>query len=202
MEARIVVFSIVLGAILALAYGMAKKHIILYRVVGNSMEPALGHDDIVLATRFPRRYMDDRQYARIRKGDVVAMSVLAFERGILLKRVVATAGDRLAFIDGMPHVNDAPFPYRKLPPAPDNDEIGSPPGSWHYSFLDPSIDIHTYRPSSTSWGPIIVPDHAVFVLGDHHEASGDSRAFGFVYQVEIVALVHIAFSLSGGIRFL
>jgi signal peptidase I len=42
-----------------------------------------------------------------------------------------------------------------------------------------------YHPSRDNWGPLVVPEHEFFVLGDNRDNSEDSRYWGFVKREAI-----------------
>lgn len=82
-------------------------------------------------------------------GDVVVAAVP--EQGEVVKRVVAVAGDSVGLEDGVLVRNGA--------------LVAEP-------YIDPTQMKGTY------WGPIVVPDGQVFLLGDHRFTSLDSRHYG------------------------
>jgi signal peptidase I len=74
-----------------------------------------------------------------------------------IKRVVATAGQQVAIRAGHVYVNGVPLAESYLRVA-----------------------------TAGTYGPVVVPAHQVFVLGDNRGNSEDSRAFGFVPDRNLV----------------
>ena len=90
------------------------------------------------------------------RGDLVA-----FEHGpgpLYVKRVVGVGGDRVALRDGRLFVNGRAV--REAYAAPD-------------------------RIDSVYFGPVVVPEGKVFVMGDNRGSSWDSRAFGPVARDDL-----------------
>lgn len=150
-------------------------------VTGASMQPTLLDGDCILVRK--RRFTDTR--AAPGRGAVV---VLHLEHdGYMVKRLIAGPGDTVAVRGGLLLVNGAALhePYVAAGPAARGVE---PPGDWHFSFLLPDHRTAAYAPTIHTWGPLVVPDAAFFVLGDNRRHSGDSRSFGFVRPEEIVGV--------------
>ncbi len=84
-----------------------------------------------------------------RRGDVVVLRYPLNPQRNYIKRIVALPGDRVEIRDGRLLVNGTPVAEPYL--------NGTPQGSF---------------------GPVTVPQDAVFVLGDNRNNSEDSRAFG------------------------
>ncbi len=76
----------------------------------------------------------------------------------LIKRVVATAGEEVSVSDGQLHINGVPI-------------------------TEPHVVQGNEMPN---FGPLIVPDDHVFVMGDNRNSSLDSRRFGAVPVSEII----------------
>jgi signal peptidase I len=92
------------------------------------------------------------------RRDIIAFRLPGSEQ-LLIKRVVGVAGDAVSIEDGVLVVNQAP--------------VAEP-------FVDQNLMDATY------FGPVTVPAHAVFVLGDNRPNSIDSRTFGTV-SIENIA---------------
>ena len=114
------------------------------RVASASMTPSFGAGDEVLVDKFSHRSSHPR------RDDIIV-----FQRNgagkLLIKRVVALAGDSVGISDGVLVVNGRPI-------------------------VEPYVDHGSV--DGTYFGPVLVPPGSVFVLGDNRANSVDSRTFG------------------------
>jgi len=92
--------------------------------------------------------------ARPKRGDVAQLYYPLEPAKLLIDRVVGIEGDTVQIFDGDLYINDAPATEDNRIPA-------------------------TYR-SRENWGPLVTPQGYYFVIGDHRNASSDSRHWGFV----------------------
>jgi signal peptidase I len=126
-----------------------------FAVEGESMINTLQDGDRVLVNRLSYRLHDPR------RGDVVVLKRFgggATERD-LIKRVVGLPGETVEVRSCVVYIDDRPLvePY-----------------------LDPEVQQRDGCGSDQA--PTVVPDGAVYVLGDHRGKSSDSRAFGPVAE--------------------
>lgn len=108
------------------------------RVTGSSMTPTMQNDELIICSK----------RSNFKSGDIVAFY---YNNKILLKRVIATAGDVINITeDGTVFVNgqalDEPYVNEK-------------------AFGECDIEL-----------PYQVPDNRIFVMGDHRSVSVDSRS--------------------------
>lgn len=137
-----------------------------YRVPSESMEPNVQVGDHVVVSKASyglRLPMTTTYLARFRepaRGDVVVLE--ADGPDVLLKRVVAVAGDVVEVKDG--HVR-----------------IGGT------SVSEPPLGLDSG--GGPDFGPVRVPDHEILVLGDNRGNSRDGRTFGWVDENRVLGRV-------------
>jgi signal peptidase I len=124
----------------------------LMRVSSGSMSPTIRTGDVIVV---------DKLAGAVRRMDVVAVED-PYGGSLLVKRVVAVAGDTVALEDGVLVVDGRRVCERTVDPA---------------------------RIDGSYYGPVTVPDGSVFLLGDERRGSVDSRAFGPVAESAVVGTV-------------
>lgn len=92
----------------------------------------------------------------IHRGDIIVFRYPKDMTETFLKRVTAMGGDRLEIRDGVLYVNSRP--------------VQEPYAVHHAPVHNPE----------ESWGPTVVPEGKLFVMGDNRDNSSDSRDWGFV----------------------
>jgi len=96
------------------------------------------------------------------RGDIVVFRYPKDHKLDYIKRVVGIAGDRVEVRDKKVYVNGKP---QELAQA---------------VYKDPYVN-----PLRDNFGPVTVPDDALFVMGDNRDHSSDSRFWGFVELKEL-----------------
>jgi len=92
----------------------------------------------------------------IHRGDIIVFRYPKDPSETFLKRVTAMGGDRLEIRDGVLYVNSQPV---------------------HEPYAVHHAPLHS---PEESWGPTVVPEGKLFVMGDNRDNSSDSRDWGFV----------------------
>jgi signal peptidase I len=161
-----------------------------YRVPSGSMEPTVHTGDHVVVDKLAyglRVPMTDTYavaFGGPARGDVVVLDS-PDSPDVLLKRVVATAGDRVevtgghVVIDGHPTGADAPDGG-----ALEVLDHGPHELSFEYG-------------GGPNFGPTVVPRDMVLVMGDNSGNSRDGRMFGFVPRGTILGRVEAVIARDG-----
>ncbi len=157
-----------------------------FKIPTGSMEGTLLVGDFLLVNKlvygaevpFLRKHLPAVREPRL--GDVVIFQWPEDPEKNFVKRLVGLPFDTIAMRDGALYRNGAavsePYVARSA-------LIGDAPSAefrWQRDFVAGVVDVQRYHPSRNNWGPLVVPAHHYFVLGDNRDNSLDSRYWGFV----------------------
>lgn len=162
-----------------------------YRIPSASMENTLLVGDFLLVNKAifanPGPWRHLLAYEPVRRDAIIVFHDPVDTSLQLVKRVVATPGDRVQIHDGVLYVDEHPQTepfavYQQSFPSPFSQEF--PPDA----YTDPGVSIRWWRElqRDSANGELIVPPHRYFVLGDNRNDSLDSRFWGFVPRPNIV----------------
>jgi signal peptidase I len=168
----------VVGATLSGFLSDAIKEFVVktYKIPSDAMTPTLLRGDHILVDRLIYRAGN-----RPQRGDIIVFQYPEDERKDFVKRIVGTPGDiveiraKRLLINGI-HVDDEAYTQRVDP-----------------KMIDPSIN------PRDNYGPVTVPAHSYFVLGDNRDQSLDSRFWGYVDSSKIKGKVTVIYWFSNGL---
>jgi signal peptidase I len=137
-----------------------------FKIPSGSMIPTLLIGDHILVTKFTygtKIPFSDKSilvFKQPEKGDIIVFKYPEDPKKDFIKRVVAAGGDTLEERNKIIYVNGK--------------EVTEPYAYHGDSFVRPRGD------PRDNFGPLIVPENKVFVMGDNRDQSFDSRYWGFV----------------------
>jgi len=185
--------SILVGvAILLVARASVADH---YHVPSGSMQPSVEPGDRVavhkaaygLRIPFTERWLTD--VAMPARGDVVILR--SPETGeVLLKRVVAVAGDQVAVRAGQVWIDGRPVSIEATPRGL-LEELG-----------DRSHPLRVTSSGGPDLAPVTVPPGQLLVMGDNRGNSHDGRSFGFVEDQAVLGRAVGVFYRGGAVRWI
>jgi signal peptidase I len=156
---------VVVGIALLVAI-LVRTFLLAHFVVdGTSMRTTLETGDRVFVNKLSYRLHDPN------RGDVVVLHQIggSSERD-LIKRVIALPGEEIA--------------VQSCQVTIDGVRLDEP-------YLDPTVV--TPGNCGGDYGPTVVPDDSVFVMGDNRAGSSDSRALGPIHQSDLVGRAFVVF---------
>jgi signal peptidase I len=134
-----------------------------FKIPSGSMEPTLLVGDHIFVNKFiygvKIPFMEKKvfQFKKPKRGDIIVFIYPKDRSKDFIKRVIGTEGEKVEIHRNKIYINDKLI----------NDQWG------HYDEKKDSIIMEKY-------GPEIVPQNSLFVLGDNRDNSQDSRFWGFV----------------------
>jgi signal peptidase I len=142
-----------------------------FKIPSGSMIPTLQVGDHILVNKFVYGLRLPYPFGKSlvlwkepARGDVVVFVFPRDRSKDFIKRVVAVAGDTVEIRHKRLYVN------------------GEPVADGHAFFADGSREAPGVR---DNFGPVTVPPHSLFVMGDNRDRSHDSRYWGFVNMDDV-----------------
>ena len=160
--------AIMIFIVLTIRWGLAEA----YHIPSESMNPTLKSGDRIMvnkaqyAVRIPFTKISIFETGTVLRGDVVVFRYPKDESTFYVKRVIALPGETV-FVDDQGHL----FINGKMQNEP---------------YI--SQEQNQVLPLR-SFGPILVPDGQIFVLGDNRLNSSDSRVWGFLPKHNLLGKV-------------
>jgi signal peptidase I len=138
-----------------------------FKIPSGSMIPTLVIGDHILVNKFiygTKIPFSDNRFLIFRKpekGDIIVFKFPEDPKKDFIKRIIATGGDILESRDKVIYVNGK--------------EVKEP-----YAYHGDSFIRSRGGDPRDNFGPVLVPNNKVFVMGDNRDQSFDSRYWGFV----------------------
>jgi signal peptidase I len=150
-----------------------------FKIPSGSMEPTLLVGDYLLVNKFiygikiPFTETKVFRFVNPRRGDIIVFPYPRDPSKDFIKRVIGMGGEKVEIIRGQIYVND------RLIPDP-----------WgHFEKIGPSDFLQRIE----NFGPVVVPEDSLFVMGDNRNNSEDSRFWGFLRVNTVVGKAFILY---------
>jgi len=193
----------VIGFVKAFAIAMLIRTVVIepFKIPSGSMIPTLEIGDQIFVNKFIYGvripFTNTVPFVIVRepqRGDVIVFNNPMDPSKDFIKRVIGVPGDKVEIIRDVVHINGEPQPHTLL--EPDYTYYDKPRDEWRgfqAALYQDEITGHPYVTAQMSdepdnWGPYVVPDKNVFVMGDNRDNSSDSRV-GFGETPNRVAYV-------------
>lgn len=176
-----------------------------FKIPSGSMIPTLVVGDHLFVNKFvygPRiPFMDARifKWKEPKRGDVIVFKYPGDEDKDFIKRVVGLPGDKVQIINGRLYINDQPVQITEIGPSQDGEEDSGTFGFGSPRLFEERLGAIRHKiqylrdQRGVFYGPVLVPQDSVFVMGDNRDNSLDSRVWGFVKYDKILGKAFIIY---------
>ncbi len=161
-----------------------------YKIPTGSMIPTLKIGDCLFALKLPYGFHLPFSHLILfgpqspDRGDVVVFKYPEDPNISFVKRVIALPGDKVEIRQKRVFINDKILRYE--PVSAEDDQTKDIPMRELYIVQRETIGSHQHYvmfrrgEDDDSYGPLVVPEKKLFVLGDNRDSSDDSRSWGLV----------------------
>ena len=178
-EKAIVLFIVIMFSLQAIPFAMIIRENVLeaFKIPSGAMIPTLKIGDHFLVGK------SKSFFTSLQRGDIVVFPYPKDPEKNFVKRVIGLGGDKIQIINGALYINEKPVLSKRLDIQVDDDHLSMNPFGAPVVYEEQNGDavyrVQYYRDqSATNGGPWLVPQDAVFVMGDNRDNSMDSRIWG------------------------
>ena len=169
-----------------------------FKIPSGSMIPTLTIGDHLLVNKFiygPRIPFTDTRiftWKDPKRGEIIVFKYPENEDKNFIKRVVGLPGDKIEIKKGILFINDRPVPITGLGVYEGTEQGGGSPYYDKPKMFEEDLGavkhriLYLHDQSGYDFGPKLVPNESVFVMGDNRDNSQDSRVWGFVHFNKIL----------------
>lgn len=176
---------VVITTLFLVAYILRTSIINIDSVASGSMLPLFDVDNRVLSNQLayglniPFQHQLSLQWSAPKRGDVVLFRNPHDQHNTWMKRVIGLPHDKISFQDHRLYINGTlcNIKDRYHEQAPQKNGSFTKPFRIWASYLE------------KDWGPVIVPEGQLFLMGDNRGVSIDSRTWGMLPQKYLMGKV-------------
>lgn len=165
-----------------------------FRIPSGSMQQTLQIGDFLFVNKFlygaevPLIHKRLPAVREPERGDIVVFDSVEEPDMKIVKRLIGVPGDTLQMVEGRLFRNgarvDEPYATPIDPRRTEDPLMRARMREWqmsHYAGTPP----RSYSPDLHDWGPIVVPQESLFVMGDNRDGSYDGRYWGFLPRANV-----------------